>query len=236
MKFNIKNYCTLYISLLSLCTFVSNGSGQSSIREIKKLLNSAPASQHPNEGVVVYKNELYSPPLPRIRTKMNSSRSSSPNSDDLSDDISDEDDPVFDDYNADYNIPPTFSNYRNKLLSQLPETREIAVKQGRLKGAVRIMHPQSGLKNVDQFLGIPYAEAPIGSRRFMPPGAPVPWQGVKMATKFASVCPQKLPEINIPNNTLSKGRYDQLKRLLPYLKNESEDCLYLNLYVPSPGE
>lgn len=49
-------------------------------------------------------------------------------------------------------------------------TKEIVTKQGRLKGFVRIMHPQTGLRNVDQYLGIPYAAAPIGNGRFMPPG------------------------------------------------------------------
>ncbi|XP_058821517.1 neuroligin-1 [Topomyia yanbarensis] len=114
-----------------------------------------------------------------------------------------------------------------------PYTREVAVKQGRIKGIVRVMHPQSGLKSVDQYLGIPYAEAPVGSRRFMPPSAPIPWTGLKMAIKLSPVCPQNLPTLNNVNNNYSKGRYDQLKRLLPYLKVESEDCLYLNLYVPS---
>ncbi|XP_058058943.1 uncharacterized protein LOC131209816 [Anopheles bellator] len=114
-----------------------------------------------------------------------------------------------------------------------PYTRDIAVKQGILRGTVRVMHPQSGLKNVDQYLGIPYAEAPVGSRRFMPPGAPIPWNGLKMATKLSPVCPQNLPSLSNTNNNYSKGRYDQIKRLLPYLKVESEDCLYLNLYVPS---
>ncbi|XP_053671850.1 uncharacterized protein LOC128722056 [Anopheles nili] len=114
-----------------------------------------------------------------------------------------------------------------------PYTRDIAVKQGILRGFVRVMHAQSGLKNVDQYLGIPYAEAPVGSRRFMPPSAPIPWNGLKMATKLSPVCPQNLPSLNNANNNYSKGRYDQIKRLLPYLKMESEDCLYLNLYVPS---
>ncbi|EAT45587.1 AAEL003129-PA [Aedes aegypti] len=114
-----------------------------------------------------------------------------------------------------------------------PYTREVAVKQGRIKGIVRVMHPQSGLKSVDQYLGIPYAEAPVGSRRFMPPSAPIPWTALKMAIKMSPVCPQNLPTLNNVNNNYSKGRYDQLKRLLPYLKVESEDCLYLNLYVPS---
>lgn len=49
-------------------------------------------------------------------------------------------------------------------------TKEVIIKQGRLKGMVRRMHTQSGLKNVDQYLGIPYAAAPVGNGRFMPPG------------------------------------------------------------------
>lgn len=82
--------------------------------------------------------------------------------------------PVYDDYNADYDNLPSGSTFRkpfaNHQQQQIIETREIVVKQGRLKGLVRVMHPQSGLKNVDQFLGIPYAEAPVDRLRFMPPG------------------------------------------------------------------
>lgn len=60
--------------------------------------------------------------------------------------------------------PPNIK--REKLLY----TKEISIKQGRIKGIIRNFHPQTGLKDVDQYLGIPYAEAPIGTRRFMPPG------------------------------------------------------------------
>jgi hypothetical protein len=35
---------------------------------------------------------------------------------------------------------------------------------------------------------------------------------------------------------MPKGRLEYLKRLLPYLKNQSEDCLYLNIYAPIQGE
>lgn len=49
-------------------------------------------------------------------------------------------------------------------------TKEITIKQGQLKGYVRVMHSQSGLRNVDQYLGIPYAAPPIGNGRFMAPG------------------------------------------------------------------
>lgn len=149
------------------------------------------------------------------------------------------------DNNHEYTIDPSFSNYlHQKHRKQQSEihagpsyrmTREIQVKQGRLTGIVREMNAQSRLKNVDQFFGIPFAEAPVDSRRFMPPSSPLPWLDIKRANKMEPVCPQKLPDLSDPSG-YNQGRYDQIKRLLPYLKRESEDCLYLNLYVPSYGE
>uniref|UniRef100_A0A1B0GQE1 Carboxylesterase type B domain-containing protein n=1 Tax=Phlebotomus papatasi TaxID=29031 RepID=A0A1B0GQE1_PHLPP len=112
-------------------------------------------------------------------------------------------------------------------------TRQIAIKQGILRGVVRHMHPHSGLRDVDQFLGVPYAEPPINNKRFMPPGAPLPWSDVRVFSELPPVCPQNLPNLQATNGTLSKGRYNQLKRLLPYLKSEREDCLYLNIYMPT---
>jgi neuroligin len=60
-----------------------------------------------------------------------------------------------------------------------------------------------------------------------------------MAEHFGPVCPQKLPDIT--NETLAlkrmpKGRVEYLKRLLPYLRNQSVDCLYLNIYAPAQGK
>lgn len=34
---------------------------------------------------------------------------------------------------------------------------------------------------------------------------------------------------------MPKGRLEYLRRLLPYLQNQSEDCLYLNIYGPVQG-
>ncbi|KAM8704467.1 hypothetical protein ACLKA7_008988 [Drosophila subpalustris] len=119
---------------------------------------------------------------------------------------------------------------RHAAVEKLQYTKEIQIKQGRLMGITRRFQVTSGLREVDQFLGLPYAEAPTGSRRFMPPGAPLPWQGLKIARHLPPVCPQKLPDMSSKN--ISRGRRQHLNRLMPYLKVESEDCLYLNLYVP----
>lgn len=149
------------------------------------------------------------------------------------------------DNTIEYTLDPSFSNYllqkqrkqHSEIHGSAPYrmTREVQVKQGRLTGIVREFLPHTRMTNVDQFLGIPYAEAPVGSRRFMPPSSPLPWLDVKRANRLESVCPQKLPNLNDPGG-YNKGRYDQIKRLLPYLKRESEDCLHLNLYVTSFGK
>lgn len=59
---------------------------------------------------------------------------------------------------------------RHVVPDKLQYTKEIQIKQGRLMGITRRFQVTSGLAEVDQYLGIPYAEAPTGSRRFMPPG------------------------------------------------------------------
>ena len=44
--------------------------------------------------------------------------------------------------------------------------------------------------SVKQFLGIPYAEPPVGELRFARPQPAKPWNGVREAMKFGSACPQ----------------------------------------------
>ena len=87
----------------------------------------------------------------------------------------------------------------------------------------------NSLTAVEAFLGVPYASPPLGSLRFMPPVTPSHWRGVRMANSLGASCPQRVPK---HVKDLSKGREDYLKRLKPFLDNTSEDCLYLNVYLP----
>ncbi|KAF8859456.1 carboxylesteras-like protein [Acephala macrosclerotiorum] len=78
---------------------------------------------------------------------------------------------------------------------------------------------------VRQFLGIPYAEPPLGSLRFAPPQTKAPSQDVINATAFAPSCMQQFSTtptiytVQVPQFLINGG--------------ESEDCLYLNIWAPA---
>jgi len=103
-------------------------------------------------------------------------------------------------------------------------TRTIKTRYGELRG----IEARSST-SVETYYGVPYATPPIGSLRYMPPVTPTPWRGVKFADTMPPVCPQRPP---VPDDSLPRQRQAYLKRLVPILANQSEDCLYMNLYVP----
>ncbi|SEQ41834.1 carboxylesterase/lipase family protein [Microlunatus flavus] len=75
-------------------------------------------------------------------------------------------------------------------------------------GAVR----GAATDGVERFLGIPYAAAPTGARRWKAPEAPASWDGVREASTFGNACPV-LPSTNGP-------------------RSETEDCLVVNVWRP----
>ncbi|XP_043283676.1 neuroligin-4, X-linked-like isoform X2 [Venturia canescens] len=116
--------------------------------------------------------------------------------------------------------------------------RIVQTRYGKIQGLTQTFENSKYLQPIDVYLGIPYATPPILSNRFSPTRAPSPWNEIKLTNSVGPVCPQKLPDITNEQEALErmpKGRYEYLRRLLPYLQNQSEDCLYLNIYGPAMG-
>uniref|UniRef100_UPI00398F3ABB neuroligin-3a isoform X2 n=1 Tax=Pristiophorus japonicus TaxID=55135 RepID=UPI00398F3ABB len=105
---------------------------------------------------------------------------------------------------------------------------------GKLRG-IRIPLPSEILGPVDQYLGVPYAGAPIREKRFHPPEPPPSWSGIRNVTHFAPVCPQNIhgmvPEIMLPIWFTAN-----LDIVATYIQDQNEDCLYLNIYVPTEDD
>ncbi|KAK1903969.1 Neuroligin-3 [Dissostichus eleginoides] len=102
---------------------------------------------------------------------------------------------------------------------------------GKLRG-VRVPLPSEILGPVDQYLGVPYAASPVGEKRFMPPEPPSSWSGIKNATHFAPVCPQNIHNA-VPEIMMPVWFTFNLDIVTTYIQDQHEDCLYLNIYVPT---
>ena len=67
---------------------------------------------------------------------------------------------------------------------------------------------------ISRFLGIPFAKPPVGHLRFMSPEEPESWSETLSVKSYRDSCIQWLAELD--------------QRIL----GPSEDCLYLNVFVP----
>ncbi|XP_008821157.1 neuroligin-4, X-linked isoform X2 [Nannospalax galili] len=106
---------------------------------------------------------------------------------------------------------------------------------GKIRG-LRTPLPNEILGPVEQYLGVPYASPPTGERRFQPPEPPSSWTGVRNATQFAPVCPQHLDERSLLHDMLPIWFTANLDTLMTYVQDQNEDCLYLNIYVPTEDD
>ncbi|NXA51784.1 THYG protein, partial [Nothocercus julius] len=84
---------------------------------------------------------------------------------------------------------------------------------GDLIGKSQVIHIGSEWRNISQFLGIPYAAPPLAERRFSPP-EPFAWVETWNATVARATCWQP-GDGEAPSYSVS------------------EDCLYLNVFVPA---
>jgi para-nitrobenzyl esterase len=70
---------------------------------------------------------------------------------------------------------------------------------------------------VHAFKGIPFAAPPVGDLRWQPPQPPAPWDGIWQCVQYGPACPQ--PDMS---STIGAN-----------FSNQSEDCLYLNVWTPA---
>ncbi|KAJ8418850.1 hypothetical protein AAFF_G00003490 [Aldrovandia affinis] len=108
----------------------------------------------------------------------------------------------------------------------------VSTTYGKLRGFKKELNNEI-LGPVIQFLGVPYAAPPTGERRFQPPEPPVSWSDVRNATQFAPVCPQTVLEGRLPDVMLPVWFTNSLETVSSYVQDQSEDCLFLNIYVPT---
>ncbi|KHN85815.1 Esterase CM06B1 [Toxocara canis] len=88
-------------------------------------------------------------------------------------------------------------------------------KNGKVRGKKFDISDGDG-RFVNAFLGIPYAKAPIGVRRFKEAEPPEQWNGIRECTKHAP----RAPQLDM--------FFERLSTTVP----KSEDCLYLNVFAP----
>lgn len=74
------------------------------------------------------------------------------------------------------------------------------------------------------FKGIPYAAPPVGELRLQPPQDVIPWDGVRECSAFSAIAPQPG---NAPGTFYGEEFY-----WMPQ-PEQSEDCLYLNIWAPA---
>lgn len=122
-------------------------------------------------------------------------------------------------------------------IDPISKTRIISTKYGQLRGVYKTVPGVS--VGVEAYLGVPYATPPVGANRFSPTRTLSQWVGIHEASEFGPACPQRLPDIRNETAALavmSRAKLEELKRAIPVLTHQSEDCLYLNIYVPKPGK
>lgn len=98
--------------------------------------------------------------------------------------------------------------------ARISKDLRVRIDEGRIIG--RYMTSLSG-KTIRAFMGIPYAEPPVGELRFRAPVPKKMWREILLAHKEPPMCTQANP---FARSKTIRGQ---------------EDCLYLNVYAPEVG-
>lgn len=105
-----------------------------------------------------------------------------------------------------------------------PEIRQIA--QGTVKG-----RNDAATNGTYAWKGIPFAQPPVGARRWKAPAAPAAWSGTRDATQFGAACLQN-GRLYGPG---ANNRFDATIGTTLNTPVGSEDCLFLNIWRPASG-
>ncbi|XP_040169209.1 uncharacterized protein LOC120903695 isoform X2 [Anopheles arabiensis] len=96
----------------------------------------------------------------------------------------------------------------------------IVLSQGTLIGLK--VFPETSRIPIYAYLGIPYAKPPVNELRFAPPVPSPGWNRTLYARDFKPICPQ-----------IENSSYEDLGIENQFRSREtSEDCLYLNIWIP----
>ncbi|XP_051513379.1 carboxylesterase 5A-like [Myxocyprinus asiaticus] len=98
----------------------------------------------------------------------------------------------------------------------------VVLKHGSVRG--QYIKVKGSDKVVEEYLGIPFAQPPIGPLRLAAPNPIEGWEGIRNATQQPVMCIQDPDTVVFISKALS---------LDLTATGVSEDCLYLNVYTPS---
>lgn len=107
-------------------------------------------------------------------------------------------------------------------LSNAENTIIVETKIGAIRGRVRTVEPFGKPLKVRQFLGVPYAEPPVGPLRFQKPQAKSKMDGTFDATEYKHACLQLYVDLSAKQKPMPDD----------WLDGFSNDCLFLNIFTP----
>ncbi|KAH9480374.1 Lipase 1 [Psilocybe cubensis] len=87
--------------------------------------------------------------------------------------------------------------------------------------------------SVQKFLGIPFAQPPVGDLRYRLPQAIPPYNGSHDATKFGPSCGQQAIDLPIVQGLVADAADFLVNSIFGQIFPDSEDCLTLNVVKPA---
>ncbi|XP_013419689.1 neuroligin-4, X-linked isoform X2 [Lingula anatina] len=117
--------------------------------------------------------------------------------------------------------------YERKLVDRIVTTQ-----YGKLRGLL-LEIPNPHLVPVEAYFGLQYASLQGGDHRFMVCSSPTEkWDGTRIVYGKRAVCPQRAIDEAELRKTMPYARVQHFLRLMPFLEDQTEECLNLNIYVP----